>query len=102
MQPWSGSVHWQVVAARERVWREYQRGVTRSQKHRAIWRYFREAERYERRWPESRRIFNFHKEQIHDFLEDPIYGSGRESMTIEEYGARFEFGGGESAGAGGN
>ena len=89
IQPWSGSVLQQVVTARERVWREFQRGVTRSQKHRAIWRYFREAESYERWWPEARGIFNSHKNQIHDFLEDPVYGSGRESMTFEEYGATF-------------
>ena len=51
---------------------------------------------------EARGIFNSHKDQIRDFLEDPVYGSGRESMTVEEYGARFQFGGGESEGTGVN
>ena len=102
MQPWSDSVLQQVVTARESAWGEFRGGVTRSQKHRAIWRYFREAESYERWWPEMRGILNLHMNQIYDFLEDPFCGIGRESMTFEEYGARFQFGGDESEGAGVN
>ena len=90
-QPWSSSILQQVVAARDRAWGECQRGVTRSQKYRAIQRYFQEAERYEGQWLEARVVFNVHKEELRTFLEDPMYGSGQqvESMTAAEYGARF-------------
>ena len=88
-QPWSGSVLRQVVAARDRAWGEYHRGVTRSQKYRAIREYFIEADGYEVRWPEAREVFKVYKEQLRDFLEDPMYGGGREARTVEEYGARF-------------
>ena len=90
-QPWSGFVLWEVVAAGECAWGEYHRAVTRSQKYLAIWRYFQEAESYEDRWPEAGEVFKVYKEQLRGFLEDPMYGSGREleSMTGGEYGARF-------------
>ena len=90
-QPWSSSVLQQVVAARDRAWGECQRGVTRSQKYRAIQRYFQEAERYEGQWLEARVVFNVHKEELRAFLKDPMYGSGQkvESMSAAEYGARF-------------
>ena len=90
-QLWSSSVLQQVVAARDRAGGECQRGVTRSQKYRAIREYFIEADGYEVRWPEARGVFDVHREQLRNFLEDPSYGSGREekAMTAEECGARF-------------
>ena len=90
-QPWSESILRQVVAARDRAWGECQRGVTRSQKYRAIQRYFQESEKYEDQWLEARAVFNVHKEELRVFLEDPMYGSGDrvEAMSPAEYGARF-------------
>ena len=34
-------------------------------------------------------MFEVYKEQLRDFLEDPMYGGGQEARTVEEYGARF-------------
>ena len=77
LQPWSESVRHLVVAARERAWGEYRQAVTRSQKYRAIGRYFIASEKFEVRWPEAKGVFDVYRELVREFLDDPSFGAGR-------------------------